>query len=130
MDVSERKKFATDLERYWVEYCLSKLGAQCSFPFGDDAMVFKVANKVFGLMLHRNGNLAINLKCDPDHAVELRDLFTAVTPGYHMNKKHWNTVYFDGTLPDGELKRQIDHSYDLIVNALPKAKRAALSKAI
>jgi len=96
------------------EYCISKPGASESFPFGDDTLVFKVKNKMFALV-NLEGDLSINLKCDPDLAVELREKYSAVTPGYHMNKKFWNTVLCDGYVPDPLIENWIDHSYNLIV---------------
>jgi predicted DNA-binding protein (MmcQ/YjbR family) len=95
------------------EYCISKKGASESFPFGDDTLVFKVNGKIFALV-NLEGNLSINLKCDPAFAIELRERFSSVTPGYHMNKKHWNTIIIDGTIIDNEILKWIDHSYDLV----------------
>ena len=95
------------------EYCISKRGADESFPFGEDTLVFKVAGKIFALV-NLDGDLSINLKCDPAIAIELRERYSSVTPGYHMNKKHWNTVMLDGSVPDKEICSWIDHSYDLI----------------
>ena len=125
-DIEQVNPFGTEAE-VWIRYFLGKLGANYSFPFGEQAMVFKVANKMFGLISIHKGQLCMNLKCDPEQALELRDLFACVQPGYHMNKKHWNTIIFDGSLPEGELQRQIDHSYELIVSALPKSQRVTLS---
>lgn len=96
------------------EYCISKKGVTESFPFGDDTLVFKAGGKIFALV-NLNGDLSINLKCDPVLAIELRERFSSVTPGYHMNKKHWNTVLLDGSIPDKELLSWIDHSYNLII---------------
>lgn len=95
------------------EYCKSKKGATESFPFGDDTLVFKVGGKIFALV-NLDGDLSINLKCDPVLAIELRERFSSVTPGYHMNKKHWNTVLVDGSVPDIEIFSWIDHSYERI----------------
>ena len=95
------------------EYCISKKGADESFPFGEDTLVFKAAGKIFALV-NLDGDLSINLKCDPAFAIELRERHSAVTPGYHMNKKHWNTIIFDGSVPDKEVFSWIDHSYNLI----------------
>ena len=95
------------------EYCISKKGATESFPFGEDTLVFKVNEKIFALV-NLDGDLSINLKCDPGLAIELRERFPAVTPGYHMNKKHWNTVMLNSSVPDKEIFSWIDHSYDLI----------------
>lgn len=95
------------------DYCISKKESKESFPFGDDTLVFKVKEKIFALV-NLDGNLSINLKCDPAFAIDLRERYASVTPGYHMNKKHWNTIYLDGTVPDKEVFSWIDHSYDLI----------------
>jgi predicted DNA-binding protein (MmcQ/YjbR family) len=95
------------------DYCFSKKNATESFPFGDDTLVFKVNDKIFALV-NLDGELSINLKCDPALAIELRERFSSVTPGYHMNKKHWNTVLLDGSVPDKEVFSWIDHSYNLI----------------
>jgi Uncharacterized protein conserved in bacteria len=84
-----------------------------TFPFGDDTLVFKVKEKIFALV-NLDGDLSINLKCDPVLAIDLRERYSSVTPGYHMNKKHWNTVLLDGSVPDKEVFSWIDHSYDLI----------------
>ena len=96
------------------DYCISKINATESFPFGEDTLVFKVNGKIFALV-NLDGDLSINLKCDPAFALELRERFSSVTPGYHMNKKHWNTVMLDGSVPDKEVFSWIDHSYNLIV---------------
>jgi predicted DNA-binding protein (MmcQ/YjbR family) len=95
------------------EYCISKKGVTESFPFGDDTLVFKKNGKIFALA-NLEGDLSLNLKCDPAFALELREKYSAVLPGYHMNKKHWNTVNIDGTVPDTEILSWIDHSYDLV----------------
>jgi len=95
------------------EYCISKKGADESFPFGEDTLVFKVKGKIFALV-NLDGELSINLKCDPVFAIELRERYASVTPGYHMNKKHWNTVLLDGSVPDKEVQSWIDHSYDMV----------------
>ncbi len=97
------------------EYCISKRNVTESFPFGDDTLVFKVAGKIF-VLANLEGDLTINLKCDPSLALELRERYAAVTPGYHMNKKHWNTIKIDGSVPDKEIFSWVDHSYDLVIN--------------
>lgn len=112
-----------------VEYLLSKPEAIEEYPFGPDVSVFKVKDKMFALLTRHQGQLSINLKSDPQDAIELRDLFDAVIPGYHMNKRHWNTVFVNNTIPDGELMRQIDCSYALVVKGLVKTKRLALELA-
>lgn len=95
------------------DYCISKKGSEESFPFGDDTLVFKVNGKIFALV-SLDGELSINLKCDPALAIELRERYSSVTPGYHMNKKHWNTIMCDGSVPDKEVFGWIDHSYELV----------------
>jgi predicted DNA-binding protein (MmcQ/YjbR family) len=104
------------------DYCLQKPGATESLPFGDDTLVFKVGGKIFLLAGIKDGN-RFNVKCDPELAVELRERYTEVIPGYHMNKKLWNTVYMDGYLTYKQLHEMIDHSYKLIVESLPKKVR-------
>lgn len=111
-----------DLQRYLN----SKPEALEDYPFGPDAQVFKVQNKLFALVFRRDGCECINLKCDPEEAVGLRDLFAAVSPGYHMNKRHWNTVRNDGSVPVGELQRMIDRSYALVVRGLPRVVRQGM----
>lgn len=95
------------------EYCLQKEDVTEGFPFGEDTLVFKARGKIFALV-NLDSDPSINLKCDPAFALELREKYSSVTPGYHMNKKHWNTVLLDGTVPDKEVFSWIDHSYDLI----------------
>ena len=107
------------------EYCLSKPEATEGFPFGEDTLVFKVMDKMFALM-NLEGDLSINLKCKPDKAIELRENHSAVLPGYHMNKKYWNTVMVDDSVSDTLLKEWIDHSYDEVVKGLPDVKRKQL----
>ena len=108
------------------DYCLTKPGASEATPFGETVLVFKVGGKMFALLSLDEVPATANLKCDPDLALELRDQFEQVQPGYHMNKKHWNTVEID-SMPEGELRKMIDHSFDLIVNSLPKTKPVAAS---
>jgi predicted DNA-binding protein (MmcQ/YjbR family) len=95
------------------EYCTGKPNVTEGFPFGEDTLVFKVNGKIFALA-NLDGDLSINLKCNPSFALERREKYNSVTPGYHMNKKHWNTVILDGSVPDKELFSWIDHSYDLV----------------
>lgn len=109
-------------------YCLEQLQSWQDHPFGPDLTVFKVVDKVFAILGETGGVARVNLKCDPSEALALRDIFSAVRPGYHMNKKHWNTVTLDGSVPLNEIKRQIDNSYLLVVASLPKAKRPVLAK--
>jgi len=101
-------------------YCLQKKGVTESFPFDEETLVFKVGGKMFALTGINSKPLSVNLKCDPEHAVILREKYSAIAPGYHMNKQHWNTVTADGTLSDKFLFQLIDDSYDLIVQSLPK----------
>jgi len=105
------------------DYCLEKPGATEGTPFGPDVVVFKVGGKMFALASLDEVPARVNLKCDPDLALELRDRYEQVRPGYHMNKKHWNTVEIDSGIPEAELRKMIDHSYELVVKNLPKAKR-------
>jgi predicted DNA-binding protein (MmcQ/YjbR family) len=95
------------------EYCISKKNVTESFPFGDDTLVFKREGKIFALV-NLEGDLSINLKCEPSLAIELRERYNSVIPGYHMNKRHWNTILIDGSIPDNEILKWIDHSYNLI----------------
>jgi len=97
-----------------TDYCLSKEDVTSSFPFGPETLVFKISEKVFCLMGLDRDPLSINLKCDPELAMELRERHPAVIPGYHMNKKHWNTVSLDGSLTSKQIKEFIDHSYNLV----------------
>src|SRR5260370_1194573 len=108
-----------DLEKF-REYCLQKIAATESTPFGEGFLVFKVAGKMFALAALDEIPATVNLKCDPDLALSLRDQYDQVQPGYHMNKKHWNTVEIDSGIPDVELRKMIDHSYELVVQGLSK----------
>jgi predicted DNA-binding protein (MmcQ/YjbR family) len=108
------------------EYCLRKRGVTEETPFGPDNLVFKVGGKMFALLALDEIPATANLKCDPDRALELRDRYEEVQPGYHMNKKHWNTVTISGAIPDAEIRQMIDHSYELVVSSLPKKTAAAL----
>ena len=98
-------------------YCLSLKGVTESFPFGEDTLVFKVMGKMFALS-NLEGDLSINVKCDPEKAIELREHYPAVQPGYHMSKKHWNTIYIDGSVDDKLIRQWIVDSYDLVVSSL------------
>jgi predicted DNA-binding protein (MmcQ/YjbR family) len=105
--------------------CLALPGAQEDFPFGDEVSVFKVGGKMFAAS-HLDGDpLQISLKCDPDLAAELRAAHPAIVPGYHLNKRHWNTVTLDGSLPERLVTDLLVDSYDLVVASLPKARRPA-----
>jgi len=107
------------------EFCLSKKGVTESFPFDEITLVFKVLGKIF-LLTTLDGELSINVKCDPEKAIELRELYTSVVPGYHMNKKHWNTVFIDGTLSDTLIRSFIDHSYEMVRLSLSKNQQKEL----
>ena len=108
------------------EYCLSKKFVTEGFPFGEDTLVFKVAGKIF-LLVSLNANpLQFNAKCDPEKAIEWREEYHSIQPGYHMNKKHWNTVTIDGSVSTALLKKLIDDSYNLIVQSLPKKIKDSL----
>lgn len=108
------------------DYCLSKKGASESTPFDDVTLVFKVGGKMFALIPLDENELSINLKCEPEHAVALREKYAAVKPGYHMNKTHWNTVMVDGSIGKSELLQMVDQSYDLIVKSLTRKQQEAL----
>ena len=107
-------------------YLLSQPEAIEDFPFGSDVAVMKIGGKMFATLTEKEGLASANLKCDPHEALMLRDIFSAVKPGYHMNKLHWNTVVLDGSVPVGEIERMIDRSYALVVKNLRKAERQAL----
>ena len=109
-------------------YCLAKPAVEETLPFGPDTLVFKVAGKVFLLTGLDSDPLSFNVKCDPDLAVELRERYDAVKPGYHMNKKHWNTVTVDGSVSGKLIREWIDHSYELVVDSLPAKVKAELKK--
>ena len=113
-----------DIETFRL-YCLAKPGASEHLPFDDRTLVFKVGGKMFALCDVEEFD-GVNLKCDPERAVELREQYDAVTPGYHMNKTHWNTVKVDGDVNGRMLQELIDHSYELIVSSLPKREREKL----
>lgn len=106
-------------------YCISKKGVTESFPFDEVTLVFKVINKMYALT-NLDGDLTINLKCDPERAILLREQYSVVIPGYHMNKKHWNTVVIDGTINNNLLREWIDHSYELVVNSLTGKQKEEL----
>ena len=108
-----------------IELCLSLPGAEETTPFGPDVLVYKVAGKVFALTDPSDFPSRMNLKCDPVRALTLREEHDAIVPGYHMNKRHWNTVVI-GDVPSALAKELIVHSYDLVVAALPKSKRPAV----
>jgi predicted DNA-binding protein (MmcQ/YjbR family) len=112
-------------------YCLDKRGATEEYPFDFDTMVFKVMNKMFALVIQDGEELRINLKCDPEFALVLRHQYQNVTEGYHMNKKHWNTLRLPSDdMPDKEVKNLIDHSFDLVISKLKKSERLYLESLI
>ena len=117
------------------EYCLSKKGVEETYPFGDMAVWFKVGEKAFCwtfvemFMMEDELKPAftfVNCKCDPDLALEWREKYPAVKPGWHQSKKHWNSVYMDGSLPDEDFKVMIDHAYNIVVNSLSKKRQSEL----
>lgn len=108
-------------------YCLRKKGVVEDFPFDTETLVFKVGSKMFALTNLNKSPLQINLKCDPYAAEELRSEFPSITPGFHMNKKHWNTVVIDGTLDEGKIFWMIDMSYNLVFNSLRKIDREKIN---
>jgi predicted DNA-binding protein (MmcQ/YjbR family) len=107
-------------------YLLSKPEAVEDFPFGPRVAVMKAHSKMFATLVEDEEGISMNLKCDPHEALILRDIFPAVKPGYHMNKRHWNTLILDGSIPRGEIERMVDNSYALVVRGLPKITRQAL----
>ena len=106
--------------------CLSRPGAEVSYPFGPEAQVFKVGGRIFALLFLASHPLELNLKADPLRAEQQRACFPAIRPGYHMNKRHWNTVTLDGSLPREVLLSLLDDSYDLVVAGLKRSVRQAL----
>ena len=108
------------------KYLLEKPESRKVFPFGPDAAVFKVKNKIFSILINRGNEVYMNLKCDPYRAAALRDVYEAVIPGYHMNKLHWNSIILDDSIPLNEMKKMIDHSYALVVKGLKKVEKNAL----
>lgn len=108
------------------DYCLQKPGSTEDFPFGEDTLCLRVAGKIFALVSLDSDHLSANLKCDPDYALELREQYPEVIPGFHMNKKHWNTVDFEGSLSTQLLYSLVDHSYEQVVKSLKKSEREGL----
>lgn len=108
------------------EYCLEKKGVEECFPFGEETLVFKVMGKMFLLTGLNEQPLQFNVKCHPDLAIELREQYECVIPGYHMNKTHWNTVICDGFVNDKTLKEWINHSYELVASGLTKKLKSEL----
>ena len=107
-------------------WCLQHGGAIEDFPFGLETSVFKVAGKMFALTALDRAPLSVSVKCEPELAVELRRTYPAIRPGYHLNKRHWNTIALDGSLPDQLVRDLVEDSYDLVVSALPKRVREQL----
>ena len=107
-------------------YFKNKSGSTEDYPFGPDTLVYKVMGKMFALVGIDESPLRINLKCDPNEAIILRDMYESVIPGYHMNKEHWNTVILDGSIPEEEIHKMIDESYRLVVKSLKKSDREKL----
>jgi len=120
------------VKEWLTDYCLSKKGASPDYPFGPEPLVCKVGGKMFALISvdGKNDQVYISLKCDPVIAVNLREQHASVQPGYHLNKKHWNTVVVDGSLSSEDLRQMIDHSYDLVFRSLTKAAREAITALI
>ncbi len=111
------------------DYCLGLKGVTEDFPFDEETLCFKVMGKIFALTdVDHFGS--VNLKCEPDKALELRERYSAVKPGYHMNKKHWNTVLIDGSVPDNTLMEWIEHSYLMVVKTLTKKQQQHLASLI
>ena len=108
------------------DYCKSLKGVTEDFPFDESTLAFRVMDKIFALMNIYSEDLSINLKCDPERAIELREHYSDITPGFHINKKHWNTVRCESELQNDLIRELISHSYDLIVSKLPKTKRNEL----
>ena len=113
---------AAELRRW----CLAQSGAVEDFPFGPEHSVFKVGGKMFALSALERTPLEVSAKCEPELALQLRDTYTAIRPGYHLNKRHWNTITLDGSLPDQLVRDLIEDSYDLVVSALPTRLRDQL----
>ena len=110
-----------------IAACSAKPGSVEDYPFGDEVAVFKVAGKMFALVTLGPAAGSVSLKCDPDLAAGLRRRYAAISAGYHLNKRHWNTVTLDGSIPGDELLDLIDHSYELVVARLPRAERDKLN---
>jgi len=109
-----------------LEVCAGLPAAVEDYPFGDGVAVFKVGGRMFALVPLEGSPASVNLKCDPDLAVELRDRHSSVRPGYHQNKRHWNTVDLDGSVDGDDIRWMVDHSYELVLRSLPRAVRDGL----
>lgn len=113
-----------------MEYFISLKGSKLTYPFDETTEVYKVGDKMFGLISEKKGLININLKGDPDDNMMLRDMFDSIIPGFHMNKEHWNTLILDGTLEDDLVKRLISESYDIVFNKLTKKIRESITNCI
>lgn len=117
---------ATDLRAR----CAALPGVTAEYPFGPDALVMKVSGKMFAIIAEGADPASISLKCEPELATVLRDTYPAVTAGYHLNKRHWNTVVLDGSVPEDEVTAWIEDSYDLVVDELPRAAQRSLGRSV
>src|SRR5215212_15451 len=108
------------------DWCLQHEGAIEDFPFTAEHSVFKVRGKMFAISALGREPLEVSVKCEPELAVELRNSYAAIRPGYHLNKRHWNTITLDGSLPDELVRDMVEDSYDLVVSALPKRAQSEL----
>jgi len=111
-----------------LAHCLDRPAAEETYPFGDDVAVIKVGGRMFALVLLDGDPGVVNLKCDPSRALELRAAYAGIRPGYHQNKRHWNSVDLDGSIDDALVRELIEDSYDLVVAALPRAVRAEVTQ--
>jgi len=117
------------MELEQLRSCLGdKKGVTEELPFGPEVLVFKVLGKMFAILAWQDNPLRMSLKCEPDHALALRDIYEAVQPGYHLNKKHWNTIMLDGSIPEKEILQWIEDSYNLVVKGLKKSDRQKLQE--
>ena len=114
--------------KVWLNYCLVKKGAYEDYPFGPGIIVLKVCGRMFALFGRREGRVNLSLKCEPYLASLVRQQYQDVIPGYHLNKRHWNTVRLPGDVPEDEIRHLIDHSYDLVVKALTRKAREELAQ--
>ena len=110
---------------FFRSHCLAKFGATEDTPFGEDTLCFRVGGKIFALLNMDNFHY-VNLKCDPERAVELREEFAGITPGFHMNKKHWNSISVSGNVPDQLILTLVDHSYELVLATLSQKIKSQL----
>lgn len=128
MHVSAKSDFPTMILADFCAHCLSLPAVEETTPFGPDVLVYKVAGKMFATAVPDEHPHRVNLKCDPERALELRDRHEDITPGYHMNKKHWNTLNLGGRLPNALVRELIEHSYQLVVASLPRKVRESLGQ--